>query len=635
MSTITQSTAAHSPDSSASSPLFRKHNSWDADPPPPQPQAAKLRLMCSYGGRIVPRPHDKTLCYAGGDTRIIVIDRHTSLEALHRRLSKTLLSNQPFSLKYQLPTEDLDSLITITSDEDLENMMEEYDRLHNAAPAAKTGRLRLFMFPKSPTSIDQLLAQTTSSKPEDWFLNALNGKSSNQSTAASDRGFSDSSSVINLLGLDDDFAEKAAEKDAELKIEAPKFGGNSNGVTNGNCVINQDVHSIPDSPMLDTTSSFGSASSSPSVPNLPRIKVHVEENRKVGGLGIEEQFQQISVNPPSQKQEQEAFTVVGVAAGTTTSPFPVVAGGEYRFVSDDERSDHGGQRKAQQISHFQQKQTNACDPSSPHSVSSDGSGSNQLHRQRQAIYHQEQPIQIQSGNSRAPSNHADFNSVDQANAQIQMQPQLQESGYQIQPELHQPQQFIHAGNNYIPSNAAPITSYYPVYSSQPQPHPPRPVLDQHYPVYYVPGTARPTPTYNLPMQQPGYSELGQTAPSSHPQTAPVAPQAAYNHARNMTSSQPEMVSGLYITGATAAPQTVQVPASQPQYVAFTPILHSSSAANQNYAYELFDPTHAQMYYTRLPPQMAAQFQTFNPVPSMAANDASASHSAETIHHGSG
>ncbi|KAL0463535.1 UNVERIFIED_CONTAM: hypothetical protein Slati_0241100 [Sesamum latifolium] len=32
-------------------------------PPPPQPH--KAPLMCSYGGHIVPRPHDKTLCYVG------------------------------------------------------------------------------------------------------------------------------------------------------------------------------------------------------------------------------------------------------------------------------------------------------------------------------------------------------------------------------------------------------------------------------------------------------------------------------------------------------------------------------------------------------------------------------------------
>ncbi|XP_057810689.1 uncharacterized protein LOC131025100 [Salvia miltiorrhiza] len=644
--TTTPSAAAPYPDSAASSPRSRKHDSWDAEPPPPQ--AAKLRLMCSYGGHIVPRPHDKTLCYAGGDTRIIVIDRHTPLSDLHHRLSKTLLNNQPFFLKYQLPTEDLDSLITITSDEDLENMVEEYDRLHNAA-AAKPGRLRLFLFPKSPTSIDQLLVQTTSSKPEDWFFNALNGKSGNLSTAASDRGFSDSSSVNNLLGLDDEFAGKAAEKDAELKIEASKVGGAANGTAHGNYVINQDVHSVPDSPMLDTTSSFGSASSSPSIPNLPRIKVHVEENRKVGGLGIEEQFQQISVNPPSQKQEEEeVFMSAGAAAGAAASPLPIVVGGEYRFISDDERSDHGGQRKlqqiqqaqlqSQQIPHFQQKQTNAFDLSSPHSVSSDGSGANQLYRQRQAIYHQEQLVQIQSGNSRTPSNPVDFNSVDQSNAKVQMQPQLQESGYvlsgqfdQIQPELHQPQQFIHAGNHYIPSNAVPIPSYYSVYPSQPQPHPHQAVLDQHYPVYYVPGTGRPNPPYNLPMQQPSYGELGQAAPSSHPQTAPVASQAAYNHARNVPSSKPEMVSGLYRTAATAAPQTVQVPASQAQYVGYPPIHHSS---NPNYAYEFADPAHAQMYYTPLPPQLAAQYQTMKSAPAMAGKDASAPLSAEMVQHGS-
>lgn len=366
------------PDSLASSPRSAKNNSWDADPPP-QP---KLRLMCSYGGHIVPRPHDKTLCYVGGDTRIIVIDRHTTLSDLHHRLSKTLFNNDPFFLKYQLPNEDLDSLITITSDEDLENMVDEYDRLHNSA-ALKPGRIRLFLFPKSPLSIDQLLVETASSKPEDWFLNALNGKSSNLSAAASDRGFSESSSINNLLGLDDEFVGKAMEKDVELKMEGSKIGGAANGNAHGNYVINHDVHSVPDSPMLDTTSSFGSASSSPSIANLPRIRVHVEENRKVAaGLGIEEQFQQMSVgvgrdvHPTPQKQEDEGvFVAAGVAAGT----LPVVVGGEYRFNSDDERSDHGGRRKAQQIqqlqlqqqqiAYFQQKQTNSFDLPSMDSVS--------------------------------------------------------------------------------------------------------------------------------------------------------------------------------------------------------------------------------------------------------------------------
>ncbi|KAL0360459.1 UNVERIFIED_CONTAM: hypothetical protein Sradi_3730400 [Sesamum radiatum] len=86
----TTPTAAVYPESMDSSPRSRYTDSWNANPPPPQPPQ-KLRLMCNYGGHIVPRPHDKTLCYGGGDTRIIVIDRHTSLSVLHHRLSKTLL----------------------------------------------------------------------------------------------------------------------------------------------------------------------------------------------------------------------------------------------------------------------------------------------------------------------------------------------------------------------------------------------------------------------------------------------------------------------------------------------------------------------------------------------------------------
>lgn len=260
-----------------------------------------------------------------------------------------------------------------------------------------------------------------------------------------------------------------------------------------------------------------------------------------------------------------------------------------------------------------------------------------MYSQRQAIYHQEPFAQIQSGISRAPSNQVDLNTGDKNNTKIHQQPQLQESGYvlsgqynQIQPQLHQQQQFIHSGNHYIPSNAVPVTSYYSVYPSQP-PH--QSVLDEHYPVYFVSG--RQTQAYNLPVQQPSYRELAQNAPSSHPQTPLPAPQVPCNQARNVPSSKPEMVSGVYRTTATTAPQSVQVPSSQhqPQYVGFAPIHHPSSATNSSYSYEFADPTHAQMYYTPLPPQLAAQYQTLKPAPAMVAPDASALHPVETVQQG--
>ncbi|PNX59974.1 putative serine threonine-protein kinase tsuA-like protein, partial [Trifolium pratense] len=73
---------------------------------------------------------DNSLYYVGGDTRIVAVDRHSSLTHLCSHLSRNLLhGRRSFTLKYHLPDEDLDNLITVSTDEDLQNMIEEYDRL--------------------------------------------------------------------------------------------------------------------------------------------------------------------------------------------------------------------------------------------------------------------------------------------------------------------------------------------------------------------------------------------------------------------------------------------------------------------------------------------------------------------------
>ncbi|CAD5176901.1 unnamed protein product [Musa acuminata subsp. malaccensis] len=54
-----------------------------------------------------------------------------SFAALRSRLSKlhpAAAGGQPPCLKYQLPHEDLDALVSVTSDEDIDNMFDEYDR---------------------------------------------------------------------------------------------------------------------------------------------------------------------------------------------------------------------------------------------------------------------------------------------------------------------------------------------------------------------------------------------------------------------------------------------------------------------------------------------------------------------------
>lgn len=152
------------PDSAESSPRSRD---VDFDNPPPwedqqqqqqQTQHSyKVKFMCSYGGKIQPRPHDNQLTYVNGDTKILSVDRGIRFPALASKLSAVVGvgggggDGGEISFKYQLPGEDLDALISVTNEDDLEHMMHEYDRLLRMS--SKPARMRLFLFPSSPVSV--------------------------------------------------------------------------------------------------------------------------------------------------------------------------------------------------------------------------------------------------------------------------------------------------------------------------------------------------------------------------------------------------------------------------------------------------------------------------------------------------
>ncbi|KAL2336191.1 hypothetical protein Fmac_010637 [Flemingia macrophylla] len=82
--------------------LLRRHR---RQPPPRlllrRPSSSMVKLMCSYGGRIQPRPHDNHLTHIAGDTKILSVDRHVKFPTLLAKLSA--LANAPSLLKYQLP----------------------------------------------------------------------------------------------------------------------------------------------------------------------------------------------------------------------------------------------------------------------------------------------------------------------------------------------------------------------------------------------------------------------------------------------------------------------------------------------------------------------------------------------------
>ncbi|KAL5997416.1 hypothetical protein ACLOJK_008346 [Asimina triloba] len=103
-----------------------------------------IKFLCSYGGKILPRYPDGKLRYVGGDTRVLSVDRSVTYQELMSKMVE-LCGSPSVSLRCQLPTEELDdALVSVTSDEDLANLIHEYDR---AAPSVK---IRAFLFSPKP-----------------------------------------------------------------------------------------------------------------------------------------------------------------------------------------------------------------------------------------------------------------------------------------------------------------------------------------------------------------------------------------------------------------------------------------------------------------------------------------------------
>ncbi|KAJ0241196.1 hypothetical protein HA466_0216380 [Hirschfeldia incana] len=129
-----------------------------------------VKFLCSYGGRITPRYPDSKLRYNGGHTRVLSVQRSISFAQLAMKLGE-ICGTKVTSLRCQLPTDDLDALVTVSSDEDLANLMEEYEL------ATTTLKIRVFLSPP--------LSTTTSSS------------SSNSSTSRSRSPSSPSASTVN------------------------------------------------------------------------------------------------------------------------------------------------------------------------------------------------------------------------------------------------------------------------------------------------------------------------------------------------------------------------------------------------------------------------------------------------------
>ncbi|XP_038883988.1 uncharacterized protein LOC120074950 [Benincasa hispida] len=103
-----------------------------------------IKFLCSYGGKILPRYPDGKLRYHGGETRLLAVNRSISFSELLLKFGELCGMSISVSFRCQLPREDLDALVSVTSDEDLANLIEEYDR---AASPSSSLKIRAFLSP--------------------------------------------------------------------------------------------------------------------------------------------------------------------------------------------------------------------------------------------------------------------------------------------------------------------------------------------------------------------------------------------------------------------------------------------------------------------------------------------------------
>ncbi|RZC84646.1 hypothetical protein C5167_047436 [Papaver somniferum] len=124
-----------------------------------------VKFVCSYGGKILPRYPDGKLRYSGGETRLLSLDRASvSFSELMVKLCE-VCGYSSVSLRCQLPNEDLDTLVSIKSDEDLTNLMEEYDLAEKKSSSPL--KIKAFLFPSKSNkkTISPPISSPVSSSP--------------------------------------------------------------------------------------------------------------------------------------------------------------------------------------------------------------------------------------------------------------------------------------------------------------------------------------------------------------------------------------------------------------------------------------------------------------------------------------
>ncbi|KAJ0256662.1 Kinase superfamily with octicosapeptide/Phox/Bem1p domain-containing protein [Hirschfeldia incana] len=208
---------------------------------------AKVKILCSFGGKILPRPGDSKLRYVGGETHIISVRKDISWLALKQKILE--IYYQTHVVKYQLPGEDLDALVSVSCEEDLQNMFEEYYEMESRGGSQK---LRMFLFSINDLDDDALLGVNRNDGDSEFqYVVAVNGMDIGVGRNSILHG-RDSSSANNLAALDVGNTEGINNITGDVVgVSAPQVMANGFQQTSG-----QQSESIPPSSSLHYSQSI-------------------------------------------------------------------------------------------------------------------------------------------------------------------------------------------------------------------------------------------------------------------------------------------------------------------------------------------------------------------------------------------
>ncbi|KAJ4951282.1 hypothetical protein NE237_028114 [Protea cynaroides] len=133
----------------------------------------RVKFLCSHGGKILPRSSDGQLKYVGGETRVVVIPQ------LRNKLCA--IAEAEVVLRYQLLSEDLDVLVSVRCDDDLNHMLDEYNRHETRLnEVGNTPKLRCFLFPSHPLVVENQMPinNVDNNAVEQRYIDAINGVTS-------------------------------------------------------------------------------------------------------------------------------------------------------------------------------------------------------------------------------------------------------------------------------------------------------------------------------------------------------------------------------------------------------------------------------------------------------------------------